>query len=112
MFLQQQTPLNISAQLDYHYFSVLSPGDTDISITELSAIRSQNRKDFFSKMWYDSMYFLKLLRVRYFKSAAVCIYFRKVLNHKNIALKIVLKMYTHTLVFVWLVFVCVHRFRS
>lgn len=102
MFLQQQTPLNISAQLDYNYFSVLSPGDTDISITKLSAIRSQNRKDFFSKIWHDCMYFLKLLRVRYFKSAAVCIYFRKVLNHKNIAHKIVLKMYTHTLgFFVW-----------
>lgn len=100
MFLQQQMPLNISAQLDYNYFGVLSPGDTHVSITELSAVRSHNRKEFFSKMWHDYMYVLKLLRVRCFKSADVCIYFGKALNHKNIALKVVFKMCVHVYLFV------------
>lgn len=99
MFLQQQMPFNISAQLDYNYFGVLSPGDTHVSITELSAIRSHNRKEFFSKMWHDYMYFLKLLRVRCFKFADVCIYFGKALNHKNIALKVVFKMCVHVYLF-------------
>lgn len=103
MFLQQQMPLNISAQLDYNYFGVLSPGDTHVSITELSAIRSHNRKEFFSKMWHDYMCFSKLLRVRCFKSADVCIYFGKALNHKSIAPKVVFKMCVH----VYLFFVCI-----
>ena len=106
MFLQQQTPLNISAQLDYNYFSALSPGDTDVSITKLSGIRSQNRKDYFSKMWHDYMCFL---RARYFKSADVCIYFGKVVNHKNIVLKIMFKLYIHTH---GGFFVCVYIFES
>lgn len=102
MFLQ---PLNISAQLDYNYFAVLSPGDTRVSITELSAIRSHNRKEFFSKLWHDCMYFLKLLRVRCFKSADVCIYFGKALNHKSIALKVVFKMCLHVcFFFLWMLF--------
>lgn len=67
MFLQQQPPLNISAQLDYNYLSALSPGDTDVSITKLSAIRSQDRKDFFSKMWHDYMYFFKTPKGKVFQ---------------------------------------------
>lgn len=105
MFLQQQMPLNISAQLDYNYFGVLSPGDTRVSITGLSAIRSHNRKEFFSKMWHDYMYFfLKLLRVRCFKPADVCSYFGKALNHKNIALKVVFKMCVHVYLCVCVLF--------
>lgn len=100
MFLQQQMPLNISAQLDYNFFGVLSPGDTHVSITERSAVRAHNRKEFFSKMWHDYMYVLKLLRVRCFKSADVHIYFGKALNHKNIALEVVFKVCVHVYLFV------------
>lgn len=93
-------PLNISAQLDYNYFDVLSPGDTHVSITEWSAVRAHNRKEFFSRMWHNYMYILKLLRVRCFKSADVHIYFGKALNHKNLALEVVFKMCVHVYVFV------------